>query len=342
MLKWYVFIGCWGSLLFGQETLRLQVNALDVKPGKDEVFLSSLGQLSTDGQRLYISGNDKTEIVVVDRDGNIERMIGGMGGHPAEFEYQGILGFSLSGNTIWGIDMELKRVRRFEDGEYQSSFPLQSFNITRMTPGENMFAFSRDFVVIPTNEIPEHLAAVYQTDGTFVANIGEPMDFSRMVHERILGMNDTHWLAYGENWISIHKFFPLVNIYDSSFALIDQIQVESPLISHLVDVITEAAPEGERYGIPTPVFSDAQIVNDDLFLMCPGYLHQVNMKKRKVTSITSFFGKGPDFKGVEMPNLAFYLFAILDDGTLILGHPAMLWNHDLWRTKLPFLATPQN
>jgi hypothetical protein len=328
--------------LYGQETYRLQVNPLDVKPGKDEVFLSSLGQITTDGQVLYLSGNDRTEIMTVDKRGAILRRIGGKGGHPAEFEYQGVLGFSIRGNTIWGIDMELKRVRSFVDGQYQSSFPLKSFNITRMTPGENMFAFSQDFVVIPTNEIPEHLAAVYQTDGTFVGHVGEPMDFSQMVHKKILGMNDTHWLAYGENWISIHKFFPLINIYDSSFGLIDQIQVESKIISHLVDVIMEASPDGDRYGIPTPVFSDAQIVRDDLFLMSPGYLHQVDLKQRKVTSITSFFGKGPDFQGIEMPSLTYYLFAILDDGSLILGHPAMLWEHDLWQTSLPFLATPQN
>ena len=94
--------------------------------------------------------------------------------------------------------------------------------------------------------------------------------------------------------------------------------------------------------MPFPIFSDAKIFEGDLFLMTKGHLHRVDLDTHKLKSITTFYGTGPDFAEVAAPNVTVYFFAFLEDGLLVVAHPAMLWNHDLWTASLPFMKTLQN
>ena len=340
MFRWTLFVSlCFG--LHAQERYQLEIKPLDLKVDKDQFFLSGLNQIESDGERFYLCGPQNTEIVAIDARGNLLERIGGPGGHPSEFGSQGVLAISVQSNRIWGIDMGATRARLFEGGTYKTSFRLKSFNISRVTPAANSFAFSDGLVVIPTNEKKEHLAAIYTHEGDLVDHIGEPMDFNQMVHPKILGMNDTHWLRHGEGWISVHKFFPLINFYDANFGVVDQVQLETAWISRQLDLIMESDP-GERYGMPTPVFSDVKVFRGDLYLISQGILHQVDLKTRQLKSVTTFSSTEPEFEGLDVPHLNLYFFAFLNNGTFILGHPALLWNHDLWTTSLPFLEQPQN
>ena len=341
MFRYLMWLWCpvaFHGIVHGQESYRLELKPFDFQTGRAESHFSGIGQIESNGTHFYLRGFRETEILILDEAAAVVGKIGGKGGHPAEFGQEGVTAISTRDNELWGIDMELKRVRRFVDGAYRESFRLDSFNISHEAGLANSFAFSDQFVVIPAHaETKRRLAAVYLHDGTLVDHIGEIVELAGL-SKRIVGINDTHWLAMDDGWVSVHKFFPLVTIYDESFSMVDQFQVNSAVTGDMVDKTMSFDP-GDQYTLPAPVFADVKIFRDDLYLMCKGFLHQVDLKSHKVKSITSFYGRGEDFKHVDQPQLTLHYFAFLDNGFFVVGHPAMLWNHDLWTTELPFLAT---
>ena len=106
-------------------------------------------------------------------------------------------------------------------------------------------------------------------------------------------------------------------------------QIESSIISGLFEDIREFSPT-PHFNVPLPLFTDAKIHKGDLYLMSGGQLHRIDPESGKLKSVTAFYGTGPDFAQVTLPNVTVFFFAFLDDGRLFLAHPAMLWNHDLW------------
>ncbi len=68
-----------------------------------------------------------------------------------------------------------------------------------------------------------------------------------------------------------------------------------------------------------------------------GRLYQVALPSGEVKSVTSFYGKGKDFADLPSATVNMFFFDISDSGKLIVAHPAMLWNHDLWTVDLPYL-----
>lgn len=321
---------------FALESFRLEIQPFDFQTDGGESYFSGIGQIESNGKHLFLRGAQEPIIIELDAHARVVRKIGGSGDHPAEFGQVGVMALAVKGEELWGIDLELKRVRQFFGDEYRKSFRLDSFNISYGAGLANIFAFSDEYVVIPARAETKHLAAVYLHDGTLIQHIGEPIAFPEL-SERIIGINNTHWLALKDGWLSVHKFFPLVTVYDTGFTLIDQFPVESAIITDMVDRTMSFDP-GEQYTLPAPVFSDAKLFRGDLFLMCQGFLHQLDLKTHALESITRFFGEGDDFKEVQAPQLVFYFFAFLDSGQFVLGHPAMLWNHDLWTADLPFLS----
>ena len=340
MLYRWIFVLIFSSAaLLGQNRFRAQLSPLDFQSEKHGIYFSGINQLESDGKHFYIAGFKETEILVINEKGRVLQKIGGQGGHPAEFGEQGVLAISVRGNQLWVIDMEVQRIRKFVDGTYSDSFRAGPFNVTNSGPAVNLFAVSDQFIITPNGGPTGTLADVRLHDGTLVEEIGHAVPFQ--LSERILGMNDTHWLAHGKQWVSIHKFFPLITVYDEGFQIVDQIEIKSPVIDPLVDSIFQYEA-GDQYVVSFPVFSDAKIFRGDLFLMTKGYLHQVDLKSHQLKSITGFYGEGEDFKGVQNPEVTLYSFAFLDNGFFVTAHPAMLWNHDLWTAQLPMMKFPQN
>ena len=325
--------------LFAQDTFRLPMTPFDFQDEAGALY-SRISQLHTDGKLIYLASNQSTTFIAINQRGKIIHQFGGKGGGPTELGQTGVLALSVSGNRVWAIDMELKRVRMFQEGAYQSSFRLGSYNITYMSPSHNQFAHSATHVVVPADTRTAHsLAAVYNHKGELLQHVGEPIDFD--LSPLIIGMNDTQWLTYKDGWISVHKFFPMVSVYDSSFSLVDQLQIDSPAYAELLDSTFKYEPKNGQHIMPQAIFTDAKIFRDDLFLMSNGQLHQVDLKTHKIKSITRFSGKGHDFKELSVDPIPYY-FAILDSGLAILAHPAMMWNHDLWKVQLPFLQLQPN
>ena len=113
----------------GPDPIRAVLEPFDFQRQDDARFyLANLGQVESDGRRLYLSSPESTEVLVVDADGKVVKTIGGSGDHPAELGHLGVYAMAVRGDVLWLIDSELKRARRFVDGVYQSDFRVKAVN----------------------------------------------------------------------------------------------------------------------------------------------------------------------------------------------------------------------
>ena len=330
MVKWLMLLGCC-TLAGAQESRRVLLAPVDFKKGDHEVTLTGIHQIESDGSRLYLRSNRDLEIFILTPDGRCVGKIGGKGDHPSQFGYQGILAMAVRGSELWALDQGIQRLRYFVDGDYIDSFPLGegNYNLLARLPTSNVFAFSRDRLVIPTHPIRGYLAAVKGFDGTLIQHVGELLSFPQKLMDRIPAMNDTLWLRHGQGWISIHKFFPLVVRYDEDFKPTHHFEIKSEAVDLLAKEVMEFEPK-PGLALPRTVFSDAKLFRGDLYLMSLGRLHRVDLETGEVKSVVSFYGEGADFAKTTQPNVTLFFFAFLDDGQLFVAHPAMLWNHDFW------------
>ncbi|MDJ0840565.1 MAG: hypothetical protein QNK37_28910 [Acidobacteriota bacterium] len=333
MLRFCIAAFFFGTLLLAGESRRVPLQPLDLQKGREAFFFKSINQIESNGRHLFLRSLRETEIVEITAEGRLVRKIGGKGGHPGEFGNFGVAAMAVAGNQLWGIDSGLRRVRLFTDGIYRRSFPLRSFNVFFSHPTANVFAFSKEHVVIPAAPNDGHLATVYTWDGGLGKHVGKLLPFTEELAPVVPGINDTFWLHTDGSWLAIHKYLAVVTRFDGSFNQVGQFQVESPMINPLVRNVLEFSPD-EKHNAPGPVLTDAKIHNGDLYLMSAGYLHRIDLASGAVTSITGFYGTGPEFAEADPNHVTLYFFAFLDNGQLILAHPAMMWEHDLWKADV--------
>ncbi len=320
-----------------QDRYRQELRALDFRKSGQPYFFNGIHQIATDGRRLFLRSYGDTNILITNSRAEFIATLGGKGNHPSEFGDLGVMAMAVQGNRLMAIDSNAIRARTFVDDAYQSSFRLKSYyRLGRLPTSSNLFAFSESEAVIPASPFEGHLAALYDERGQFVRYVGEMIPVDDRLNALFAGMNETLWLRHENRWLSIHKFIPLVTIYDGSFHVVTQYQVSSSLVQEMFDKVIGFQPGGHG-NIPTPILTDAQIFRGDLYVLGGGWLHQLELETGKVKSITNFYGTGEEFSQVTAPYLTLYTFALLDSGQLILGHHAQMWDHDLWTADLPFL-----
>ncbi len=335
MLKYFVLIALSAtSLLQGQEKNRAELKPIDLQGGPSGFYLSGISQIESNGRHLYLRGNKDTEILVTTPAGKLVKRIGGKGGHPGEFGDFGVLAMAVHGDRLWAIDMDRRRVRLFEGGIYRHSFRLPSYNKNYFAITSNVFACSEDRIVVPADPSTKHLASLFAGDGALVKQVGALLPFTDELAERVPGINDSFWLHEDGAWYSIHKFMPVVTRYDSDFRLVTQFQIDTPETHQYLDSLYSLGP-GPPIDAPLALINDAKIHGGDLYLMINGRLHDVDLGSGEVRSVTSFYGTGPDFADVDTPYVTLFSFAFVAEDQLVLAHPAMPWNHDLWAARLP-------
>jgi len=320
--------------LFGQEHYRLELKPLDIEGG---LHLPSIDQIESDGQRLYLRSMQGVEILVVSPEGKQLKAIGGRGGHPGELGEVGAIAMSVQGNRLWAVDTEGKRARLYVEGRYETSFPLKEWLFRIGDATTNAFAFSDDRVLLPAPPNASYLGAALNFDGATVKRVGEVPPFATDILDNPERVNAVYWLRHEEAWWSVHKFMPIATRYGKDFRQTDLFQLASPIVDDMFDRVAAFEPTPHRAS-PTPVFTDTKIFRNRLYVMSGGRLHQIDMATGKTMAIASFYGTGPDFAQVTLPQVTLFSFAFLDDGSLVLAHPAMLWNHDLWRVEPPWLT----
>ncbi len=197
----------------------------------------------------------------------------------------------------------------------------------------NGFGFGDDRIVIPTVRKTEYLAVVHAPDGRVLATPGQPKKVPEDLKWPDEGFNATLWTKDGPFWYALFKFSPTIMKFDQAF---------HPLAGDAINdcekrLYQPSNEDMEKFRRLPPHFSDFKAFRGNLYVMCLGVLYRIDASSGKTTGEYHFFGRGASF--AEVPKgmrLTLPHFVILDDGTLILSHPALLWDHDLWIADLNF------
>jgi len=191
-------------------------------------------------------------------------------------------------------------------------------------------------VVVPTHPSSKHLAAVYGYDGKVRRYVGDIVPIDRKRLRKNPALNDTLWRRSGDRWYCLFKFRPYLLVFDGDFNQVAEFRLTGPEIEHREEEFRKYEPKG-KFSLPPNHFTDMKFFDGKLFVMAELALYQIDPATGDTLNRTYFIGRGEGFGEIEGHPLALMHFAFLDDGTLVLGHPAVPWNHDLWKVRLPQL-----
>ena len=338
MKKWVLILCLFSAAaLFAQKLHRVPVSPLDIDFGTNGSPLTDLGQIETDGDRIYIRSSQEPRILALTQQGRLLKEIGRPGEAPGEFGAVGVLAMSVSGQRIWAVDAQFERVQLFERGLYQTGFRITAFNQDMAYPSSNRFAFSEGEVVLPAASGGDYLAMVHDYEGRILRYVERPVPKIGMERPSFSGAEDTFWLFYQDRWICLFKYAPSILIFDRNFELEKQFRLGDGFESGYEKI--KSFQPNETFAVPHALMTDVEAFGDDLYLMSAGRLNRVSLVDGAIRDVIVFYGEGPDFAEVTAPYLTLFFCRILEHGQLVLGHPGYFWNHDLWTASLPFTTS---
>ncbi len=298
-------------------------------------FLTGVHQLESGGELLYIRDKRASHILAVNRDGQVVRVIGRKGGGPGEFKGR-VTAFAVHGPALWAIGDRGQRATYFEGGAHVLDFKLKGYNIDAVGPDARPFGFTNEYVLVQAHPSTRHLAALYGYDGELRRYVGDiaPIDVEAL--RKNPALNDTFWRTDGKRWFCLFKYRPFLLVFDRAFNQLAEFELTGPEIERRNEAFAEFKPK-RKTNMPNYFFTDFKIHRGKLYALCSPALYQIDPDTGETLNRTYFFGEGEDFGAVEGSPLAMFHMAFLDDDSLVLGHPILPWNHDMWKVRLPYL-----
>jgi len=329
MFRFSLFLLAVTPLSAGEITI-VPIEPIDIQITNQDDGLSTISQLASIGDTIYLRSARETHLLAIDRDGKIRHRLGGKGDHPAEFGHNGIMAMAIDGADLWAMDAEGARLRQFRDGRFVRSIrPVSGMRPATFT--SQVFAVGDGTLVMPAPAGSEHLADVLDHEGTHLRVIDPQVP--ETTGAQIPNGNHTLWHYDRGHWYALFAYSTEVRVYDTRFGWVNAYQIETPVTRARRDAIGD--PKGLRGQIFEPVFTDFEIHDGNLLAMSGGTLHRVDAATGRVLEMVRFQGSGPGFRETTQGWVHLPFFTVLSDGRLVLGHPAMLWNHDLWTAALP-------
>lgn len=306
----------------------------DFREDKLAAFLSSIHQIESNGQFLYFRSGKEDYVLVTDYDGKIQDKIGGRGGEPSEFSAGGVLAIAIDGPLVAALDKGVHWIRFYENHDMVHHLKPESYNLRGLHNTSNSFAFSPDYVVMPTNEdgfLGKRINFKTQQTKNFGQALELPID--KAFEEEGLA---TLWTRNKDYWFAAHKFFPMITVFDKHFNMVTQYQLNHPRTNAYQNYIASFEPD-PQFSRPQPVITDINLYKDHLYLMIGGQLFQTEPMTGSVLSTTRFVAQGKTFEEIQGTELYIPFFSFSPTGKVYLAHPALLWGHDFWSVELPFL-----
>jgi len=297
------------------------------------VYLGGVDQLESDGELLYIRDVQSPHILAVDASGRLRQTIGGLGGGPGEFRSNPVA-IALRGEALWVLSDGGRRASYFERGEFMLGFAVNSYNIT-IGSSANAFDFTNEAVAIPAHPSTGRLAAVYGYGGELQRLAGKIAPIDPEILRKNPAFNDTMWRRDGDHWYCLFQFRPTLLKFNRDFEQTAAFRLRGPEMEHREEAFEKFEPQGMS-SIPPGHFTDIKFYRGDLFVMAPKALYQIDPQSGETLSRTYFIYRGEEGsrKGRTVARMT---MAFLKDGVVVLGHPALVGNHDLWKVRLPFL-----
>jgi len=331
MRNWIVIALALSAQLASSQT-RTLVEPLDFQDETNNLTLmSTIEQIAWDGEAIVIRG-DVSHLLRIDRTG---RLLGTIAIEEGSDVYRTPIGFATHEGTtaminasghLFVLDREgALTVHRSSWFSPEASFPY--FNTM-------VFAFDGTRLVLPA--LPETgKANVVVTPATGEVVLMDERPEMRVPNPR-WGMAADLWSFDGERYYSLGKFRPVLRVYDARLELIAEHALMSPEIAEAERRLYEPTEEeSRRLRVTPPHFTDLEARDGKVFALGAGTLLEIEGSSGQVRHRYQFHGKGEDFAGVDPARpLYFQSFALLDDNTVILAHPGLMWNHDLWSAVL--------
>ena len=306
------------------------VEPVDVFYHKQRVKIQHIGQLAQEDEFLYVRSTRAPTILVLGHSGVVQGGIGGPG--RTGFEKGGPLSMAVKGFELWSLDNTGSRIHHFVKGQHKGDFAIAEGDMpmVHMAPA-NSFASDGVHIVLTAPQKSGALGVVYDLTGKRLQEIGETLDLGPELSEAVASINETLWFFQGETFYAVHKFFPMVSMFNRDLKLKGQIQYSSDTVTTRLNAIHQFQ-SSKWMAVPNPLITDATFHNGKLYLMCNGVLHCIDAKTGEATAETVFVaGEGLSIKPGSVMNLHYLAFF----GRFVyLAHPAMLWGHDLWRVPV--------
>ncbi|MDJ0837512.1 MAG: hypothetical protein QNK37_13420 [Acidobacteriota bacterium] len=201
------------------------------------------------------------------------------------------------------------------------------------------FAFNDTHILLPVYPRTGRLAALYDHKGKVEQFVGEIFPIDKEMLREIPALNDTLWAGDDSGWYCLFRYRPFIYRFDKNLKKVAAYRLSGPEIDACeYDLFEEEIPKN-RSTRPEH-FTDFKLHGEYLYLLCRGVLYQIDKHTGHWRNRVSFYGKGADFEETGLSpteRLNMTYMAFLDDGTMITAPPALMWNHDLWTVRLPFM-----
>jgi len=302
---------------------------------KPETLFSGLGQLESDGTRLYVSDQKTPHVLVIDREGRFLDAIGAPGSGP-EGLGRGVFSFAVENGHLWMTDWQREALHHYRGGEHMGRYPLP--RTWMLSAAANPFALSleREMLVFQAPPQTGAMGSVYDFHGTLVRQIGKLPEFDAETTLAHPWIHSTMWARGHQRWFALFTSMPTIVVFDDTFEEVDRFHLDGPETAYSQEQFayhlkTHPNKRGTRnFKTPQPHFTDFKWFDQHLYTLSRGTLYQIDATNGTILSRTRFTTP-------EGPTVFFY-FAFMDHRTIILGHPIMIRDHDLWLAeKVPFL-----
>lgn len=316
---------------FQPEQVKHFLQPWDIQDAEKGGIFSGVSYLDVDGSHLVLADVNKPEVLIFNTKGDFLHKIKRPGQGPKEFG-SNINGLGLDGDALFVVGSK-PRAHLFDlSGNHLESFKLKAFNIAYwIAPSFLALDAESGTMVAPAFARTGSLAIAYHFDGRLKKKVGQPLTLSEQEFQRNRSASDQLWVRSGKHWYCAFKSMPLVQKYDQSFRLIAEFEFTGPEVREAKEQATKFIEEGST---PEPIISCFQVRHHRIYAMISTGLLEVDAQTGEHLRTHSFFGRGEGFENTSGNRLLLPIFYFLDDETVVLGHPALLWNHDLWLVNL--------
>lgn len=287
------------------------------------------------GGVLYVSSPQDGYMAVMDPSGKVHKKLGRRGDGPGEFR-SGLIGLSAYGGSVFAFARAAPdRLLHFKNLTFENELTIESHNLSLAGLNTNRFGVSADHVVMPAHPATGALAFAYSRTDETHRPVGDLM-YNRTDQGMLAknpAVNDTNWTFADGQWLALFRYLPLIQVFDASFNQTSAIQLEHPRLRWCENFLADAKPLSLAF--PRPLFHDMAYRDGYLYLLAPATLFRVSLAAGAIDRIYTFYGAGPAFENHDADmQLHFKFIAMLPGNEVLLG-PGFIWDHDVWKVRLP-------
>lgn len=329
-------VAIFSALLIFGDLQEVTIQPFDFQiENQPETYIRGTWALYEEKGFLYFIPKGDPYVFKIDPKTKTFEKIGGRGSGPGELGTSQPWCLSLHDDGLWVLDHHRGRASFFVKGVYQTSFKVKSYQIYQGYQPKFGFAHSDQFVVIPAYPASGHLANVYDYSGEIVTKMGEilPMDRERLQWNPAL--NNTIWCYWGEQWYCLFIYRPTIRIFDKHFELEKEITIVGPEVD-LYEARFQKMEEEPMIKSVRPHFTDFQVTDTKLMVMCDGVLYQMDHGGNLISRI-GFYGNQELIEAFgHRTRVHFDHAVVMDSGQVYLGMVGSgFFDHDLWVADLP-------